>query len=71
MRVIEQPEVASRGGKPVFGPYFRRLFSVKEVAALEGVSLNRAQALRRERPLAYLADFPGQEALATLLRKVA
>lgn len=70
-RVIENPEVPGTAGKPVVGQYLRRLLTVKEVAAKEGVSLNKAADLRRERPLAYLADFPGQSPLPGAARPAA
>lgn len=68
-RVIENPEVPAKDGKPVVGPYLRRLLTVKEVARLTGLSLNKASELRRSNPLACLADFPGQEPMAEALRQ--
>lgn len=61
--ILENPEVPSSNGKPVFGPYLRRLLSVKEVAAKTGLSKNKAAEQRRENPILFLADFAGQTPL--------
>jgi hypothetical protein len=62
-RVVRNPLVATRGGKPVFGPLCRRLLTVAEVVTATGLSKNRAQEGLRSDPLAHLADWPGQEPL--------
>jgi hypothetical protein len=66
--VWANPLVAVRDGKPVLGHYARRLLTVKEIAARDGLSLNQASARRREQPLDCLADFPGQAPLEGLVR---
>ena len=66
--VLENPEVPGRDGQPVFGRFARRLLSVKEIAARDGLSLNKAGDKRRTKPLLCLADFPGQEPLVGPLR---
>ena len=63
VRIIENPEVPSKGGKPCIGPYLRRLLTVKEVVAKTGMSKGKAADARRANPLAYLADFEGQTPL--------
>jgi len=63
LRVLENPEVPSSNGKPVIGPYMRRLLSVKEVAAKTGLSKNKAAEQRKANPIVYLADFEGQTPL--------
>ena len=70
-QVIENPELSSKAGVPVYGPYLRRLLSVKEVAKVHSISLNKASDLRRNKPLECLADFPGQEPLAQSFRQAA
>src|SRR5437868_514797 len=66
--VQENPVVASQDGVAVFGPFARRLLTVKEVASRDGLSLNKASEKRRANPLACLADLPGQEPLDALVR---
>ncbi len=61
--VIENPEMPSSGGKPVFGHYCRRLMTVKEIAAKSGMSKGKAADARRSNPIAWLADFDGQAPL--------
>ena len=61
--VRANPLVAVKNGQPVIGHFARRLMTVKEIAARDGLSLNQASAKRREEPLLCLADFPGQSPL--------
>jgi hypothetical protein len=69
--IRENPIVPSRDGKPVFGPYVRRLLTVKEIAHRYGLSLNYASLKRRSNLLACLADLPGQVPIDDLLRAAA
>lgn len=62
-RVIANPELAEKVGRPVMGPFCRRLMSVKEIARRDGLSLNKASDKRREQPLLCLADFPDPAAV--------
>ena len=67
--VLENPEVPGKDGQPVIGRFARRLMTVKEIAARDGLSLNKAGDKRRTQPLLCLADFPRQEPLEGLLRR--
>jgi hypothetical protein len=67
-KVIANPQLAEKDGKPVIGPFARRLMTVKEIAVRDGLSLNKASAKRAEQPLLCLADFPGQVPVQSLLR---
>jgi len=63
--IIENPDVPSSNGLPIIGPLMRRLKSVKEVAKETGLSKGKAADLRRQQPIRFLADFPGQQPLET------
>ena len=67
-RVVENPEVPSKGGQPIIGPMMKRLMTVGQIAAALGCSKNKASEYRRKHPIACLDDFPGQEPLAGMLR---
>ena len=69
-RVVENPLVAVKDGQPVIGRFARRLLTVKEIAARDGLSLNKASDKRRTQPLLCLADFPGQVPVEGLLQTV-
>ncbi len=63
VRIIENPELPSKNGKPCIGPYLRRLLTVKEVVAKTGMSKSKAADARRANPISFLADFEGQTPL--------
>lgn len=66
-QIIENPSVPSNvDGSPVIGPLMRRLYSVKEVAHVTGLSKNKAAEERRNNPISYLGVFPGQLPLLQL-----
>jgi hypothetical protein len=55
VRLLENPEVPSKDGKPVLGKNLRRVHPVRVVAKMHGISINEAQKLRRDLSPAILA----------------
>ena len=66
VKTVDNPDVLTNNGKPVYGYFVRRLMSVGEIVKKYGLSRNRAS---RENPIGFLADFEGQEPLAQILHE--